>query len=100
MGVSIRGGQSELGGTYLRPPWSIRRGRPPWGTPPTLPLFSSWLLGPIYAAFVVLVGLADVTWRAFVEPGDVAVRVEFVVVVGDVAGIGSRGLILGVAGAR
>jgi hypothetical protein len=30
------------------------------GDPPTLPLFSSWLLGPICAAFVVLVGLADV----------------------------------------
>ena len=33
------------------------------GTPPTLPLFSSWLLGPINA------------FTAFVEPGDVAVMV-------------------------
>ena len=31
--------------------------------PPTLPLFSSWLLGPIYA------------FMAFVKPGDVAVMV-------------------------
>jgi hypothetical protein len=49
------------GATYLRPPWSVRHGRPS-----TLPLFSSWLLwllGPIYA------------FAVFVEPGDVAVMV-------------------------
>jgi hypothetical protein len=41
-----------------------------------------------------------VTWRAFVEPGDVAVRAGFVDVVRDAAGVGSRALILGVADAR
>ena len=60
-----RGGSAfELGGVgwgmYLCPPWSVRRGRPHY---PTFPLFSSWFLRPIYAAFTaffVVVGLADV----------------------------------------
>ena len=33
------------------------------------------------------------TWRAFVEPGDVTVRAGFVVVVGDAAGVESCALV-------
>jgi hypothetical protein len=51
----------------------------PFGTPPSLPLFSSWAFEPLYAvlaAFVVLgASLIPVTWRlrrALVDAGDVA----------------------------